>query len=472
MKALLLTSLLAGTSLLSQAQTYYLNLSGQQLSVPGRTVVVEQVLDGRGQPAAIGFVYKGMGSKPAAVLFKQGMETELTALVRQLPARPTDHPVVLCLRQLRVGEEIGNFGEEARADLAADVYAHLPDGYHFVQSVGAHTSERSVDVTHTHARHLTELLSFCLSKLATADWTAAAARPALALGRLATDVPPAPAAATRRSLPILREAPRRGLYQNLGQFLANQPDTTLPFRVDTVRHRYRSEWAAQRWKGVAQVRPQPEKKGREGKLPDGLWGFCDGRQVFVQYQERYFPLMRQGSFFTFVGEAPLDVAYATQAQANAYRGPAMAPTSTMSIRVPDHTSEPAAYALDMRTGELAPYPGLTPLTRTDTAYVYVYRPSFPAGSAAVRVLLNGHEAGSLRPGEYLELPWPYFARPLQLCVAGSPGVEACQYLVPNTSRPSYLRLTPGAAAGLWQWVPAAQGNADLDALDKLAKPRP
>ena len=91
MKSFLLAALLAGASLAAQAQTYYLDLTGQPLNVPNRNVAVEVVMDGRVGHQAIGVVYRGLGNKPAAVLFRKGLEPELMALVQaQLPARPTD----------------------------------------------------------------------------------------------------------------------------------------------------------------------------------------------------------------------------------------------------------------------------------------------------------------------------------------------------------------------------------------------
>jgi hypothetical protein len=101
--------------------------------------------------------------------------------------------------------------------------------------------------------------------------------------------------------------------------------------------------------------------------------------------------------------------------------------------------------------------------------VYVYRPVRAAGPPQVQVWLNGRQAGALRPGEYLELPWPYFATPFSLCLSTEGRGSACQYLLPDVTRPNFLRVTFSPGSPLWQWVPAAQGLADLDELDKHRK---
>lgn len=84
------------------------------------------------------------------------------------------------------------------------------------------------------------------------------------------------------------------------------------------------------------------------------------------------------------------------------------------------------------------------------------------------VFLEGKEVGKLRPNEYLELPWPYYARMMRLCI-GLPKTAPCQLLVPDVAKANYLRISPISASPSepWQWVPSKQGEADLDALDKL-----
>jgi hypothetical protein len=57
MKQLLLSLVLVAASLGARAQEYYLNLSRQRLEVPGRTVAVERVLDGRRGNLPLGYVY-------------------------------------------------------------------------------------------------------------------------------------------------------------------------------------------------------------------------------------------------------------------------------------------------------------------------------------------------------------------------------------------------------------------------------
>ncbi|MCI1187845.1 hypothetical protein MON38_10475 [Hymenobacter sp. DH14] len=482
MKSVLLALLLAGASLAARAQTYYLDLSFQVLDIPDNTWAVEKVVDGRAGQPPIGIVYRGLGGKSAAVGFRQGVETELTTFLQQaLPMRPaSSHTIVLCVRSLHIGETMGGNKQQATADLSADVYEHLPTGYHFVRSVGSFASSYGHETTGRHAGHLTQLLSDCLRQLSLANWAEVARQPARALAALPADRPAPLGAGGKRGPAILREAPRRGLYFRLDQFLANQPDTTSTIEIDTIRRHYQSRLAEMQWRQVARVRPLASNAVLHRVVPDGLWGFSDGQQAFVRYEKQFYPLMRQGSQFTFVGEAPMDVVYMAiqserQARAGAMGGlVGGAIAGATSGGMPDHTAEPMAYGLDLRTGAIGPFPGQHTALRPDTAYVYVYQmpPAQPAGAAragGVVVIAEGREAGVLSPGKYLEIPWTRFGKPLRMCLTGLPAASPCLLVVPNTGQLNYLRLDAANSRQPWQWVSTAQGAADLDELDRLAK---
>ncbi|MBD2770143.1 hypothetical protein IC235_19830 [Hymenobacter sp. BT664] len=469
MKAFLLVGLLIWASLSARAQTYYLDLSGQVVAVPNRQVAVEQVVDGRPGHPAIGIAYRGLARKAASITFRQGLEPELTAFLRsQLPARPADHSVLLCLRSLHISETIGGAKEQATAELSADVYEALNGGYRFVRQVGALASSQGREVTGHHAGHLAALLSRSLGQLTAVDWSVVGARPAHTMAEIRANAPSVLAAGGRRGPvpPILTGTPRRGIYYHFEQFLANQPDTSVAFRIDTIRRRYKSPLATLRWHGVARVRPViPNGTGRT-TVPTDIWGFSDGQQLFVQYNKQFFPLMRQGGSFTFVGEAPLDLEYEQAATAAQLRtgliGVAM-------LRAVNHTGEPLAYGLDLLTGAMGPYPGLPTSVRLDTAYLYLYRPAQATNAEPIKVYVDGQERGSLRPGTYLELSWARYGKPMQLCLGGLPALNSCQYLVPNVAQLSYLKINSANASHPWQWMTARQGSADLDELDKRAR---
>ena len=453
----LLLMLLVMTISTARAQVYYLDLSALPLGLPERSIFVEAVVDGRpGQPP-IGTVYKGLENRTAAVVFRQGMVPEFTTWVQTwLPRRPTDRPVVLCLRQLRISEELSGMVELARADLAADVYEHRADGYHFLATVADYISQKSLESTTLHRPHLARLMQNCLAQIPNPTQASLLHTPARTLDQLAADVP-------RRTqlAPILRQArPRAGVYYRFEQFLANRPDTTAQIRFDTTRMRN------MHWEGTLSTQPRLQTAGGDRISLKQVWGVSDGQRVYMAYNKMCWPLTRQSNYFTFVGAAPRDMEAATRrAKQGALAGGVMTAMigSMVATSVDDGSARPMVYALDMQTGQAGPQLRPGQPQQADTAYLYVYRP--PGGPAGPqRIRLNDREVGQLRPGEYLELMWPYFGHPARLVVdfPGNPAI----LLAPSTTEATYIRLQPSAALTPWQVMTPREGGAAVDALER------
>ena len=474
----------------ARAQVYYLDVSQQAISVPGRMMYVEQVVDGRAGQPAIGMLYKGLHDKPAAVLFQQSMANELTAWLRkQLPQRPTDQGVVLCVRQLRVAETVESTpltsNTTAKADLAADVYVHLPDGYHFVRSLADHTSSAGIWANSDHAVHLAQLFQRCLAQLTAADWAASATRPVRTLAQLAASRP------TAAFAPVLRAAvPRGGVYHTVEQFIANQPDTTLQLRLDTV------QWSAVRasildpnaparimsgtgysrpvwntpsgWKGTIQLKAKARTANGDRVAAREVWGFSDGQQAYLRQGNTFRMLVRQANFYTYVGAAPVDLAAANRRLWGGGPGSLTTRPAAGAMRrdAEDSSGEPMVFALDMRTGQAAPFPPSGQPQRADTAFVYVYRP--PGGPPEPqRLLLNDRQVGQLLPGQYLELVCPHYGDAVRLSLDTASGPTLL--VVPNATSTNYVKLRSGNALSPWQWMPVRQGEAEVDALEKRGK---
>ena len=442
-----------------QAKPFYLDLNHQQLNLQGRNFCVEQVVDGRAGQTAIGVINHGFNNKPTAVLFRKGMQPELTTwLQQQLPPRPTDHNVVLCVRQLRVGEVISglNRAPAATADLVADIYERRPDGYHFVCNVADRISSRGVSIDSDHLYHLVALLEHCLAQVTKANWDLAGKRPARTLAQAAAEHPQAGKPAIFRAA-----VPRRGVYYTVEDFLANRPDTTAALELDTLRAGAIGTGAASEWVGTVVLRAKVRTADGDRVGKKDVWGFSDGRQAFVRQINTYRPLTQQADFFTFVGAATLDVEAANR------RSKKFIERSIIGLNFsstgPDNTGQPMVYGLDSRTGLVAPL--LTPgqPLRHDTAFVYVYRP-LGGPPESQRLLLNDREVGYLRPGQYLELEWPHFGRPMRLTLESAAGPALL--LAPSAARANYVRLVPNAPTSPWQWMPARQGEAEVDALEK------
>ena len=474
---LLLFAFCSGPAL---AQVFYLDLSKQPLELPRRVVSVEQVVDGRpGRPASVGTIYKGLNEKSVPVLFRQSLEAELTAwLGQQLPARPTDQPVVLlCVRQLLVSETVTNNllggNTTAMAQLAVDLYTRRPEGYQFIISRNAQLNRPGISMNADHALHMAQLLQQCLATLTAADLTAAAGRPLRSLAQVLATAPAGPTKAA-----ILRAVrPRRGVYFSFEQFVANHPDTAAQVRVDTVRgNTLRAKALGTNtgtnglgWEGTILLRAKVRANGSLVPMKQ-VWGYADGTQAFVRQGNLYRPLNRLRDFYTYVGAAPIDYSASRQrvlgSGAVGLGGVAGRPIAGAIDTPEDDTGQPMVFALNMSTGYVAPYPPLGQPLPHDTAFIYVYRPA--SGPAEAQpILLNDHVVGKLLPGQYLELKWPHFGQAMRLSMgtAGGPTL----LVVPNTATANYIRLRPGAALTPWHSMPATQGEAEVDALEKPRK---
>ena len=458
------------------AQVYYLDLSKQPLDLPGRVVSIEQVVDGRpGRPASVGTIYKRMNDKPVPVLFRQSLETELTAwLGQQLPARPTDQPVLLCVRQLLVSETIANNllggNTTATAQLAMDLYIHQRGGYQFIRSRTAQLNWPGSNTNADHAWQVAQLLQQCLAALTAADLTAAAGRPQRRLAQVLAMAPAGPPKAA-----ILRAARlRRGVYFSFEQFATNQPDTAAQVRIDTVRgNTFRAKALGPNtgtnglgWEGTVLLRAKVRANGSLVPMKQ-VWGFAQGNQAFVRQGNLYRPLNRLRDFYTYVGAAPMDYKASRErvlGSGNVALGGVAGRPITGAIDTPeDDTGQPMVFALNMTTGYVAPYPPIGQPMPHDTAFIYVYRPASGPVEAQT-ILLNDRVVGQLLPGQYLELTWPHFGQAVRLSVgiAGGPTL----LVVPNTATANYIRLRSGAALTPWQWMSATQGEAEVDALEK------
>ena len=469
----------------AQAQ-YYLNISQQKLTLPDRVLYVEQVVDGRPtNEKTVGTLYKGLNDKAVVVLFRQSMETELaTWFQQQLPQRPTDHPVIVCIRKLWVGETVDGTMRNAvaSAELVAEIHVHSPDGYHFVRGVADNMKRPGIDNNADHAAHLAFLLERCLKQVVAADWELAMHRPAKTLAQLTNSK----SQVVARPAILRATTPRSGVYRNIDQFLNNQPDTTAQISIDTVRwslmsssisalspnapvqSRNSPNWRTSTWRGTVHLRAKVRAANGDRVPQREVWGFSDGRQAYFRQFNTYRPLTRQGSFYTFIGAAPLDLTAPNQRGGLARPSGALARSATgapLDVN-DDNSGEPMVFALDLRTGQTAQFPPPGLPARADTAFVYVYR---PAGGPpeAQRLLLNDREVGQLRPGEYRELTSSHYGAAMRLSLesAGGPSL----LIVPSTTTANYIKLKPGSALTPWQLMTAHEGEAEVDSLEKKHK---
>ena len=220
MRAFLLVALLLGLSLGSQAQAYFVDLAGQPLTVPGRTFYIKQVEDGRPVRAGIGTVLRGLTNAPQRAELKPTVRAGVQELLAaQLPARPTDQPLLAVVRALHVQETITFTSEQASDDVALDFYLLDAAGLaHFALSTSNTVASKGMETTGRHPRQLAQALQACLGQLAGVDWALVAAQPGRPVAELLGARPVA------GPYPVLTDSLRpAGFYRTFLDFRTNSP---------------------------------------------------------------------------------------------------------------------------------------------------------------------------------------------------------------------------------------------------------
>lgn len=429
----------------AHAQVVHLSLAKQTITLPTRSFYIERVLDGRTDRAGIGQIQAGkllsMADHPADLDpdLVQGLTTFLQS---QLPARPTDRPALLLVRDLRIVETEqptnavtgAGGGTMHRARATLDLYLHAADGYHFVQTstetVSPVVGLMVLGVAPSHERNISKVLQSCLENFETADWQAAQSRPAQSAAALAQTGHLA--LGTETTYPILNTPlrPEPGYFPSFLTFRNNQPVAAPALHVSATPRK------ATGWENLPELIPLLVTAGKEQPLPEN-WGFSDGSRLYIRYQGHYTELVRQGSYFEFMGPP----------EGSTWFG----------------TPPPVRYTLDLVAGRATLFADAgRPATLADTARIYVYRTT--GAGPATPVFLNNQAVGELAENQVLMLTWtdPAHEPHLRLGTTTLPDLT----FLPNFQQSIYVRgvRKPEPGKPLLEIVPTRVGEFDLKAI--------
>ncbi|MBF9236643.1 hypothetical protein I2I05_04470 [Hymenobacter sp. BT683] len=444
-----------GLPVAGQAQLYYVDLSTATLVLPNLAVHVEQVLDARARRAGIGTVHRGLNNVRQSADLRPSVPQALTAwLHAQLPARPTDHAIVLVVRQLQLAEEINVFSEKATVELSVDVYAHLADGYYYVLNAAELVESRGMETTAQHPTNLALAFQRCLAQCQTIDWEKLPPQPARTLAEL--QQVGRPAAAALRYPALVDSVRPKGYYPTFLAFRNNQPVTEPALSVRTTPR------TAKGWEGTLEVEPTvAAATGAPVALRDA-WGFSDGQQVYIWHKRHYQPLTRAGDSFHFVGfNGPDPGAVGTAGFLGGAAGGAIAAVAT--------SGKPADFTLDMVTGAVSPFAEASGAAAADTAMIYVYRRASNS-PGPVQVLLNGKVVAELDAHQFAAIPYTDKVREVSLCLQTAPG--RCTAFIPTFGTTSYVEIArdlADPANPLLERVAVKKGVFDLRVIRARTK---
>lgn len=430
------------------AQSFEVDLSGQQLAVPERTFYIKQVVDGRPVRAGIGTVRRGMANVPQRADLKPTVTLALQALLtQQLPARPTDHPVLALVRALHVQEDIAITTEQATDEVALDFYLLDDQGnVHFALAASETVKSKGLETTGRHPRQLAQALQACLAQLTRADWVAAAAQPGRPVGELQTA-----RSAARQTYPVLTDSVRpAGFYRTFLDFRNNSPVASPALEVESER------MFGKGWGSISSYTPYlQEPDGKRGAQLRGAWGFSDGRQVYVFLHKRYWQLARQGDTFGFVGPSVADAgAVSTGAVLGGLAGAALASAST--------SGRPTNYTLSLLTGRVSTLAEDDYVTTPDTVLLHIYCRKSSLGTKPEPVYLNDKIVGEISDNQLLIIPYTEHVGDVHLRLGTRKDRELV--LQPDFLAPVYVKVVrypDDETRPPLEVVPAKVGTFDL-----------
>ncbi|WP_324679013.1 hypothetical protein [Hymenobacter sp. GOD-10R] len=447
---LLLISL--GLALPLQAQkAHVVELHKQVLTLPERSFYVQQVVDARPDTTTLGQVHLGVLNRPVeVVLAGQAAPYLHEYLTQQLPARPTDRPLVLRITAMRVAETINYNSEVGKAQCTFEWYEPLPTGlYRRLGSAMGTASRSGMDVTGFHASNLVTAMQRSLEKV-NLSTPAKAETPLVTFAQLRSPVDLAPSS---QVYPVLEaEVINKGRYRTFHDFRDNTPDHSLPFEVETTAN------TEGNLAGTYKVHPYiTDATGKHRPLPADTWGFSDGRNVFIRYQNAYFPLERHGNQLSFrvysVQPGPLIIG--AGGLLGAAVGIALSAATTHAY---EHE-----FTIDITDGNVFNATNLTQVSGpvADSASVILYRfEGAKAGLPAV-VLLNGIPQDSLQANTQRTLRLHHQSGPWRLSLR-TPAGEASLDLQPSFRQNNFVEcaVIAGAPPQLHA-VPSKEGEFAL-----------
>ncbi|TGE21242.1 hypothetical protein E5K00_13175 [Hymenobacter aquaticus] len=400
------------------------SLRNGYLNLPPQGFYIKRIIEAQPPQRWLGVSRRGIFGSYRMMVVPQGVGPDLAALLgRVLPASPTAQPLVLRITGINASALASNGQLNSTAELAAEYYVQRPDSSYYLLARTYGNDRQLVTATPEQSSPLllATLLQQSLEQVARADWTQPG--PAYSLSQLRQpDATP---------YPIRTEALRMGIYRGFFEFRHNQPGRPGNVTVDARAYR-NTEWQGKRAVNPSVLTPE----GKHVAVTDA-WGFCDGQQVYIQFQGEYYLLEQRGPNFMF-----------------------FAPDFTRNSngRVLNAGPPRKAFSLDMRSGLITDYQGTegaaaTLATRPTHLIVYRRRPG-----PALPVSVDDGPTGQLGADQYLSVPWQAAGQPVRLCVG-----SACLDVVPDPNAPTYVELLPEATARLVA-VPAKQGEAQVTKL--------
>ncbi|MDJ1498003.1 hypothetical protein QNI19_33990 [Cytophagaceae bacterium DM2B3-1] len=446
-------SLYAQDSLLINLHRKKLDLGSSTFQ--NKTFYIARVVDARSDKETIGIVQRGVFNRNAPASFVGSLEPQLQDFFdRGLAAKQGYTPVIVKVNQLVIAEKRTPTMETATAFAELDFIVSRNDSLFLLFQISSSVKRDGMDVTGFHDENIAEALSKCMIKFAKSPW-----KEALYKGPIVTNeqlISNSPIKFELPDLPVFHtNTPQRGIYMSLSEFLNNKPGNSEQFMLDVKPRKGKN------WEGVDRVTPYLiQFDGSQTRLKNA-WGFSDGSQAYIYYNEDYFPLVQKGNTFVFDGFVPLPnnmyivtppTSGVAEAVVTGVVAGAVAASTAAILAGSFSKGSRQTYQLDIKTGEIKVWDVATHHAMTSTqssvntiTKVLLYCKKEKGSTTPVTIQLNSTTdtvSVKLSGGQYQEVLWGDLSSELQVCVNGRS--NPCYTFFPDATKTNYLEYLPSA----------------------------
>ncbi|MBX3257917.1 MAG: hypothetical protein KF862_27550 [Chitinophagaceae bacterium] len=310
-------------------------------------IIVE---DNRFDTSTLGFMHKGSVDMESLIKFKNGFSNEICNYLVNSIDRPdsatstTSYKLICFIKKLWLTDEI--YEKEEKKNLPASIQSGIIfRAEYWVEKENVYIPLYRFDTTITRDKniyrsgnnYIEEALMFSLSKLSSfTENKIEQIKSKYSRSEIEQNNK------RRFDLPILTDTLRRGIYITFEEFKNNQPSikefTIKPDKKDDALY-------------------VTDEKGKEVLLRE-LYGYTDGKDIFISSAGNFFRLYRSGNSFNVYGIKSLkkvrDLRVVESGVAGIGLGASQVPffpTGTKSGYI--YKLRPAPFQLDMETGEIS-----------------------------------------------------------------------------------------------------------------------
>ncbi len=267
---LLILSLLFLLTNISFAQKI-IKLEGEISGLQDFDYYIEDVIVGQNEKDCIGFAQTGMWNTKIASFFDENIKIKiLEFLSANFPKAPGKKPLIIKLNKIYISELTLAMAEYAFANLNIN-FIEAQDSIYIKRFQAVASTKRSgVDVTALHDNNIVNVFSQCFKEFEIRDNLNLLSHDTLNIFELHSQD------CNKADYPILDKSQlRKGVFLTFNDFRDNIICKDFPFDI-----KYRTK----------EDTTFSAKIKFKNDHPDEYWGFCDGKNLFMQIEDKSYPL--------------------------------------------------------------------------------------------------------------------------------------------------------------------------------------